>query len=246
MRPALLIWCVFGAALIGLKVHIDQSALKYSDVAVRTDGREVYHIPRSIIESGGWRDDLLRFAGCWDAREAGVLPMAASLAGCEARPALRLRIPAEQLGAEASAALNGQPLNASFWQSYTPPAAHMAMLSQAWAGQGEWAGRYVVPRDDWQSVRLETVNTPWVPLLVSEPASGDPAVLALLYAGRCYRPDAHSDIGMTCSVVIRLRNGAAIEYEVGPDQIGAFLALRSAVLGRVAGWRTGATTGTAF
>ena len=41
MRWPLLIWCAFGVAVMGLKLHLDRTALKYPDVAVRA-GEETY------------------------------------------------------------------------------------------------------------------------------------------------------------------------------------------------------------
>ncbi|NOT41194.1 MAG: hypothetical protein HOP13_11945 [Alphaproteobacteria bacterium] len=235
MRLGFIIWCVLGLSLIGLKAHVDRAQLKYSDVAVKA-GTATYLIPRAFVEGGGWRADMMRVAGCWDAREAGVLPVTASAAGCGAERSLRLRIPARVLGAEVEAALRGKILDAMFWTSYLPPAGHMTQLAHAWAGHGEWAGRLVVPREDWGLVRLQSPRSPWVPLLTAEPQTGDPNELAALYAGRCYRPDALSDIGMTCAVAVRTAQGAVLEYELGPDEVGSFALLRQAMTALTAAW----------
>lgn len=235
LKLAFIIWCAIGLGLIGLKAHVDRMQLKYADVAVNA-GAKTYLIPRAFVESDGWRADLMRVAGCWDAREAGVLPVAASIAGCGGERSLRLRIPARSLGPDADAALRGQPLEAVFWISYRPPVEHMPQLVNAWAGRDEWTGRFVVQRDDWHLMRLQSVRSPWVPLLNAEPQTGDPNELAQLYAGRCYRPDALSDIGMTCAVALRLAGGAVVEFALGPDEIAQFGLLREAVAGQVARW----------
>jgi hypothetical protein len=235
LRLSFIIWCAVGFGLIGLKAYVDHAHLKYSDIAVKS-GSATYFIPRAFVAGGGWRADLMRVAGCWDAREAGVLPAVAGLTTCGNERSLNLRIPSRSLGAEADAALRGSALDAVFWPSYAPPVAHLQQLVQAWAGQGEWAGRFVVRRDDWQLVRLESVRSPWVPLLTEEPQTADPSELAALYAGRCYRPDALSDVGMTCAVALRLDGGAVIEYAIGPDEGPSFAHLRQAVAAEAKGW----------
>jgi len=235
LRLGLILWCALGLSLIGLKAHIDRTQMKYSDVAVKA-GSATFFVPRAYIVDSGWRADLMRLGGCWDVREAGVLPVAASVASCSGERSLKLRIPARALGTEAEATLRGKPLDAVFWSSYAPPVEHMPQLVQAWAGKGEWDGRVVVHRDDWGLVRLQTTRSPWVPLLTAEPQTGDPSELAALYAGRCYRPDVLSDIGMTCALALRTASGAVIEYALGPDEIGAFGALRQGVAGTLASW----------
>jgi hypothetical protein len=234
LRLGLILWGVLGLGLIGLKAHLDRTHTKYADVAVKA-GSATYFVPRAFVTDSGWRADLMRLGGCWDVREAGMVSLAASVAGCEAR-SLKLRIPARALGAEAEALLRGKALDAMFWPIYAPPAEHMPQLLHAWAGRNEWEGRVVVRRDDWGLVRLQTTRSPWVPLLTGEPQTGDPSELAALYAGRCYRPDVLSDIGMTCALALRMPGGAVIEYALGPDEIGAFGALRQAVAGAVGAW----------
>jgi hypothetical protein len=231
MRLGFILWCVLGAGLIGLKAHIDRAHFKYPDIAVKAGGA-TYFVPRAYVTDSGWRADVMRLGGCWDVREAGVLPGV----GCHAARSLKLRIPARALGSDAEAALRGKALDAVFWPVYAPPAEHMPQLRQAWAGQGEWVERLVVRRDDWGLVRLQTTRSPWVPLLTAEPQTGDPSELAALYAGRCYRPDALSDIGMTCHVAVRTAGGAAIEYALGPDEIEAFVKLRAAVARAAQTW----------
>lgn len=231
---ALLIWCALGAGLIGLKVHLDRTATKYADVAVRA-GNETYFIPRTIIRSNGWRADVQRLAGCWDAREAGLLPVAAPVARCGVEP-MQLELPAVSLGADATTALRGKPLKATFWPAYAPPPEHLAQLAGAWSAKGEWVGRVVAMRGDWRLAMIVAPNTPWVHLLAAEPTRGTSAELASLYAGRCYRPEPLSDIGMTCEIVLRLGR-AAIEFALGPDEIMSFATLRAAVETEATAWR---------
>lgn len=223
-----------GLGLVGLKAYVDRAHSKYADVAVRA-GTTTYFIPRAFVEGEGWRADMMRVAGCWDAREAGVLPVS-GLSSCDSERSLNLRIAARSLGADADAALRGVALDVVFWPSYVPPAQHLQQLAHAWAARGEWTGRFAVHRDDWQLVRLESVRSSWVPLLTAEPQTGDPSELAALYAGRCYRPDTLSEIGMTCTVALRLAGGAVVEYEVGPDEIAQFAMLRRSVQAQVGSW----------
>lgn len=231
MRLGLILWCALGLGLIGLKAHLDRAQVKYADIAVKA-GSATYFVPRAFVVQDGWRADLMRLNGCWDAREAGVL----ALTGCERDRSLRLRIPARAFGAETEAALIGRPMDVVFWAAYSPPVEHTAQLVEAWAGRGEWDGRYVVRRDDWGLVRLQSPRSPWVPLLTGEPQTGDPAELAALYAGRCYRPDALSDVGMTCAVAVRTAHGAVIEYTLGPDEAGSFGIVRQAVSAQAQRW----------
>lgn len=235
MRLALLIWCALGLGLIGLKAHLDRAVLKYPDIAVRS-GHEAYFIPRAmIVERDGWRGDLRRFAGCYDAREAGVIQASAIVAGCDAPQMLALSVPARALGFEAEGVLRGKPLVAVFWSSYVPPAEHLPQLAQAWAGRGEWVGRRAVPRADWSVVRLESAATPWVPLIAREPVAGE--TIGSLYAGRCYKPEPLSDIGSTCTVVVRLGHAAAVEFSLGPDEVADLAAVRGGLAAAIAGWK---------
>jgi hypothetical protein len=235
MRLALLIWCAVGAAAIGLKAHLDWTLLKYPDVAVRS-GAETFFIPRETIGNReGWRADLMRLAGCWDAREAGVVRAVGLVADCGVQ-GLRLDVPARTLGPESEQVLRGEPLRVQFWPAYAPPLEHTAQLARAWAGKGEWVGRRVVSRPDWQMVQIVSPNSPWVHLLVREPRRGERAELERLYAGRCYRPEVLSDVGMTCSVALRVGAWAAVEYSLGPDQIIGFDAVRDGVSAEAGRW----------
>lgn len=231
VRLAALIWCAVGLGLIGLKAHLDRTVLKYPDIGVRS-GAETFFVPRAMIVShAGWRADLRRLAGCWDAREAGVVQAVSFVAGCDEAQALRLTMPAAELGYE----VPGKAIDAMFWSAYVPPREHAAQLVQAWRGHGDWAGRRIVERPDWDVVRLESAASPWVHLLVRAPDAGEP--LDALYAGRCYRPEPLSDAGMTCSAVVRIGHKAALEFELGPDQVGAFGLVRGRLAALGQSWR---------
>lgn len=232
----LLIWCAFGLCVLGLKAHLDRTALKYPDVAVRA-GDEVYYIPREMV--GGdkhFRADLQRLAGCWDAREAGLLPAAAAIADCGETQSIRMKVAAKDLGADAEIGLRGKPLTLVFWLDYVPPGEHLPALVEAWGGHGEWQGRRVILRADWMLFRVESVQSPWVHLLTHEPQRGDEAELRNLYAGRCYRPEPSSDAGITCTFVLRIGPKAAIEYELGPDEMMSFVPIRDGLVAKTSSW----------
>jgi len=236
MRRALLIWCAFGAGAIGLKAYLDRTALQYPDVAVRA-GSDVYFIPRRMLAGEGWRADLMRFAGCWDVREAGVLSAARPLAKCGGSQSLPLKVPAKDLGPDAEIALRDKPLPILFWRAYTPPDDHLPQLAQAWAGAGGWAGRKLILRADWRMFRIEAPGTPWVYLLHMEPQHGTAEELAALYAGRCYRPEPMSDAGITCNFVLNIGPNAAIEYALGPDEMMSMVPLREGLVAATSSWR---------
>ncbi|MCE9522931.1 MAG: hypothetical protein K8S25_10935 [Alphaproteobacteria bacterium] len=236
MRRALLIWCAFGASVIGLKAYLDRTVLKYPDVAVRA-GSEVYLIPRRMVDGDGWRADLMRLAGCWDVREAGVISAASHMANCNGTRALPLKIPAKDLGPDAEITLQQKPLPVLFWRAYAPPDDHVPQLVDAWAGRGSWAGRKLILRADWQLFRIEAPGTPWVYLLTREPETGKAEELASLYAGRCYRPEQMSDIGINCDFVLPIGANAAIEYSLGPDEIVSMVPLREGVVSVTSSWR---------
>ena len=241
MRRVLLIWWAFGACLIGLKAHLDRTVLKYPDVAVRA-GADVYYIPRRMAEGEGWHADLKRFAGCWDAREAGVLGVASGLADCDGSQGLKLKIPAKELGPDAEIALRGRPMPVLFWRAYTPPDDHLPQLAKAWAGSDSWAGRKLILRADWQLFRLEAPGTPWVYLLHMEPQRGTSEELAALYAGRCFRPEPTSDAGITCNFVLTVGPKASIEYALGPDEMMSMVSLREGLIATTSLWREAVPT----
>jgi len=236
MRRALLIWCALGVCLIGLKAYLDHTARRYPDVALRA-GSDVYFIPRHMIDGDGWRADLMRFAGCWDVREGGILQAASFLADCGGSQAVRLQIAAKDLGPDAEIGLRGKPLPIMFWRAYTPPDDHLPQLAQAWAGAGGWAGRKLILRADWRMFRIEAPGTPWVYLLHMEPQHGTAEELAALYAGRCYRPEPMSDAGITCNFVLNIGPNAAIEYALGPDEMMSMVPLREGLVAATSSWR---------
>ena len=235
MRWGLIAWCVAGAGLLGLKAHLDLTAGKYPDVAVRA-GTAVYFVPRDLVKNiDGWRADLLRLSGCWDARESGVVQAAASLAGCAEPLALQLDLTRLSRTIDGDAVTDGAPKDFALWRNYAMPAEQLLDLRQAWAGEGAWTNRNVVDRGDWQLFRIESAGTPWIYLLRAAP---DRSVdIAAYYAGRCFRPDSVGDLGMSCSFVSHLGHGVALEYTLEADRLSRFALIRdrSAVL--VRSWR---------
>ena len=85
--------------------------------------------------------------------------------------------------------------------------------------------------------RVESAASPWVHLLTHEPQVGDEAELERFYAGRCYRPEPMSDAGITCTFVLRIGGNAAIEYELGPDEMMSFVPIRDGLMAKTANWR---------
>jgi hypothetical protein len=236
VRWPLLIWCAFGVGVIGLKAYLDRSAMQYPDVAVRA-GEAVYYIPRDMVGGDkGFRADFQRLAGCWDAREAGLLPAAAPIADCGTTQSLRMKVAAKDLGADADIGLRGKPLPITFWPNYAPPGEHLPALVDAWAGKGAYAGRRIIMRAEWVLFRVESAGSPWVHLLTHEPQKGDAAELERLYAGRCYRPEPASDAGITCTFVLRIGPKAAIEYELGPDEMMSFVPIREGLMAKTSSW----------
>jgi len=234
-RWLLAAWCVFGVVVLGVKASLDQTAAKYPDIAVRA-GDAVYLIPRDMVDNDSLRIDLMRLAGCWDARESGLLPVAKPLADCGETQSMRLAFAAKDLGPDAEIGLRGKPLPLIFWPDYAPPGDHLPQLVDAWAGRGEWVGRKVILRADWQLFRVETPKSPWVHLLSHEPMKGDEAELERTYAGRCYRPEAASDAGITCTFVLRIGAKAAIEFSLGPDEMLSFVPIRDGLMAKTASW----------
>lgn len=233
----LLIWWTLGVVVLGVKAHLDRTALKYPDVAIRA-GDQVYYIPRAMV--GGdkhFRADFMRLAGCWDAREPGLLPAASAIADCGTSQSMRLKVDAKTLGPDAEISLRGKPMTITFWPDYTPPGAHLPELVNAWAGKDAWAGRRIILRADWQLFRLESTQSPWVHLLTHEPQKGDEAELEKIYAGRCYRPEPQSDAGITCTFVLRIGGKAAIEYDLGPDEMMSLVPIRDGLIAATSSWR---------
>lgn len=227
MRWGLIVWCVLGAGLIGLKAHIDLTAEKYPAVALRA-GNGAYLVPRALVtNSEGWRADLRRLAGCWDARESGIVPVAASVAGCNSPQALHLDLTRLSRTIDGDYVPDGAPTGVTLWRNYAPPVEYLRDLQRV------SAGRRQVARADWQMLRLETAGSPWVYLLSAEPQGN----LAAVYAGRCFRPETNSDLGMACTFVARLGDGVAVEYSLRADEVGTFPVIRDRLVALIRGWR---------
>lgn len=225
MGRGFILWCVFGALLLGLKAHLDLTAQKYPDVAVRGGG-VVYHVPVRLVTNGGsWRADVARLAGCWDVREAGVIGGLSGASGCDAPRALHLDL--ARLGGEGLLARYSS--NVALWRNYVPPPEQLQQAEEALR-----SGR-VTYREDWAFHRVEAPGSSWVLLFVAPPVSD--AQADALYAGRCFRPDVGTDIGMSCTMVERLPGGVALEYSFGPDAIPEVPALRREAQALLADWR---------
>lgn len=225
-RRGLAIWILFGLTLLGVKAMLDLSAARYPDVAIRA-GAATYFIPRKLIlNEDTFNADLARMSGCWDAREAGMVQVAASVAGCNAPRALHLDLS----GVDASHPIAGRHMaNVAFWRNYAPPAQHLQELVPQ-------IGKAIpYERTDWRLSRLDLPGTPWVYLFTQAPR--DAADAGTRYAGRCYRSDIGTDIGMTCTVVERLAGGAALEYSLGPDGVAEMAQVRADALSLLARWR---------
>jgi hypothetical protein len=235
MRLGLIAWCVLGAGLIGLKAHIDLTAGKYRDVAVRA-GNAVYFVPRNLVKNiDGWRADLLRLSGCWDARENGVVMAAASFAGCAEPQALQLDLTRLSRTIDGGIVPDGAPKDFALWRNYSVPGEHLRELRQAWAGEGAWMNRRVVGKGDWQLFRIESAGAPWIYLLSAEPERS--LDIAPYYAGRCFRPDSTGDLGMSCSFVSHLGYGVALEYTLDADNLSRFPLIRDRSAALVRSWR---------
>lgn len=227
MRWGLISWCLAGVLALALKAHLDLTSLKYNDIAVRA-GQSVYLVPRALVTNAdSWRADVARLSGCWDAREAGMISAAGVLAGCEGSRALHLDL--SRFAGSIDPLLARYAQGAAFWRNYQPPAEQLRELIAA------YRHATVTYRSDWQLYRVAVPGTPWVYLLAGQP--GSPAQVAGLFAGRCFKSDTFSDIGMSCSFVERLEGGAALEYSFGPDAVPDFATLRAAARVMVTAWR---------
>lgn len=220
-----ILWCVFGALVLGLKAHLDLMSQRHPDVAVSGAG-VIYHVPSILVTNGGsWRADVARLSGCWDAREVGVLGVLSGAGGCDAPRALHLDL--TRLGGQRL--LSRYASNVSLWRNYVPPQEQLQALREA------VPSRHVMVREDWHLVRLETPGSPWVFLFGGWQASA--AQAEATYAGRCFRPDAGTDIGMSCTIVEREAGGVALEYSFGPDAVPDVPSLRSEAQALLATWR---------
>jgi hypothetical protein len=225
-RWGLISWIVFGLALLGVKAMLDVSSGRYPDVAIRA-GASTYFIPRTIILNGdSFSADLARVSGCWDAREAGMVHATASVAGCDTPRALHLDLS----GVQALHPFAGQYMTSvAFWRNYVPPAQHLQEFAPL-------IGRVpTYERAGWQLLRFDLPGSPWVYLFTRVPQNADDAEGA--YAGRCYRSDIGTDIGMTCTVVERLAGDAALEYSLGPEGVAEMAQVRTDALSLLARWR---------
>jgi len=225
MRFGLIAWCALGAAVVGLKAHLDLSARDQADIAVRAAG-SVYRIPTAIVTNGeGWRVDLMRLAGCWDVRHAGLVPALAPATDCAEARAFALDLARLE---ERPAQLSAHAVDVVFWTRFEPPASHLEALSGL-VGQ-------VTPKHSsrWQLYRLDEPGTPWVYLLTYPPRTVSEAAAA--YAGRCYRADIGTDIGMTCSLVERLPGGGALSFSLGPEGVVVLPEVRAQAVALAQAW----------
>ena len=224
---------VLAAALgIGAK-RLDEIASARHELVLRAGG-ESYFIPSQFVRDDGWRTNLLRAGGCWDARDAAMLAGMASFAGCDRVHRVHLVLPAALLGPDV---FHQPQFGVDFWPSYQPPAEELSELGEAWRGRGHWAARSSIWRADWRLWRIETPASPWVYLLTSEPRTGEGNELAQLYAGRCYRPEHASDAGMTCAFALHVGMSAVLEFSLGADEVMSFAMMRDALIGLADRWR---------
>jgi hypothetical protein len=229
------------AAFVG-KTKLEAMANAHADVAVRA-GNETYFIPAKLVRTDGWRTDLLRVAGCWDARDAAMVAGISSFAGCDTSHRVPLALPTSMFGLDVAMGVHKPIIAATFWPNYTPPADQTAQLADAWAGRGAWAGRRSILRADWQMWRVETPASPWVYLLSNVPQKGDADELRQFYAGRCYRPEKASDAGMTCSFALHVGASAVLEFNLAADEMMSFVSLREALMARAGAWRKAPVNG---
>jgi len=225
MRRGLVAWLGFGLAVLGVKAAVDLRDARFDDVAVRA-GATVYHVPRAIVQNGTvLQADMARLAGCWDARDGGLVPALAGLGVCDGPRGLHLDLARLR---DLAPLLVRHARDAVFWRDYVPPAAHLQDLRRALRqGSPAWHAR-------WGLYRLDETGTPWVHLLVRLPRPGeDPGALQ---AGRCFRADAIFDIGMTCTLVERLPGGAGLEVSLGPEGVADMPGVRAELAALVRSW----------
>lgn len=232
---ALAIWCAFGAAVLGLKAHLDWTAASRPDVAVRA-GHATYFIPSKFVRVESWRADLLRLTGCWDARDGGVVT-AGMMGGCEDTRPLRIYLKPADIGGSAALNLPERRYKFLFWSRYEPSDNFLRELKAAWSGRDEFAGRRFVAMPEWQLMRVESAGSPWSYLLTAAPARGDAQELANLYAGRCFRPQTWMLAGFACDFALRIDGGAGVEFALGPDESASYLSARNSVTELFARWR---------
>lgn len=239
MRIVGIILAVLAATAAGLLVgvkRLDEIAASRADLAVRSGG-ETYFIPSAFVRSGGLSVQLMRLAGCWDARDAPYVEAAASLSDCGKVHSIKLVLATSALGADVAQTIHKPSLTLFFWPEYRPPDEEIVAVDGAIAARGDFSGRQVTWREDWKLWRVEVAASPWVYLLIDQPRSGDMRELARLYAGRCYRPERVGDAGMTCEFALRVGSAAVVEFSLGADEMMSFVQVREALLARVAEWR---------
>jgi len=221
-------------ALIGAK-RLDEIAAARPFLAL-SSGAETYFIPTSLVRSSGLRVQLMRLAGCWDARDGAYLAATGSFVDCRVKSVV-LTVPTSVLDPSVREGFYKPELGVRFWPVYSPPVLEIGDLAEAMRGERDWASRQVTLRADWKLWRVESAASPWVFLLLDEPKSGELAELTRLYAGRCYRAERIGDAGMTCNFALRTGTSAAIEFSLGADEMMSFPAWRDALQARAAEWR---------
>jgi hypothetical protein len=155
-----------------------------------------------------------------------MVQAAASVAGCDTPRALHLNLS----GVNASHPFAGRHMaNVAFWRNYAPPAQHLQELVPQIGKTAPYE------RAGWQLLRIDLPGSPWVYLFTRAPQDADDAERT--YAGRCYRSDIGTDIGMTCTVVERLAGDAALEYSLGPDGVAEMAQVRADAQSMLARWR---------
>jgi len=226
------------AALFFGRMWLDATTQARGDVAVQA-GKELYYIPAKFVRTDGWRTDLMRVAGCWDARDAAMVSGIGPMVGCDTVRRVPLMLPTSIFGLDVGLGIHKPEIEAVFWPNYVAPDEVTEELSDAWAGRGAWVGRSSILRADWQMWRLESGSSPWVYLLANVPQKGDAEELGRLSAGRCYRPEKSSDAGMTCNFALHIGETAVLEFTLGADEMMSVVALRHALQARAAEWRKG-------
>jgi hypothetical protein len=247
MRVFGIVLAIVLAAATGLVVgakRLDEVAAARADLAVRS-GAETYYIPSEFVRSSGWRVQMARLSGCWDARDAAMLAGMSSMFDCSAPHGVALALPVAQLGEELAQSFHKQRLALVFWPHYEPTPDDLLPLANAFAGYGDFAQRQITLRQDWKLWRIETPASPWVYLTNGELRSRDGFELRRLYAGRCYRPEHVGDAGMTCDFTLRVGAEAAVQFSLGADEMMSFPSLRDALLARVVAWRRDAAVAAA-
>lgn len=234
MRWGLISWVGFGIAMVSLKAYADISSTRYPDVVVGSGPQRV-HIPRALILSeGGWRADVFKIVGCWDRRSALVSTEIAYWAGClDPRP-LTLELPNSLLGVQREYA---PAFRMTYWVNYGRPSdTDLREAVSAWSRKEQWRGARVVYNDAWQRFAVSSSETPWVILFSAEPRSTDETEIARHYAGKCYKPDSFSDIGVTCTFVQRHGVADAVEYSLGLDDMQYALQVQAGVSAVLSAW----------